>query len=64
MDTTDFRRMIGGVLSNIGSTNVLKMFGKNPHIHKVNDSNTEESVVASAAGFSGGRINKLKKYIR
>ena len=62
MDTTDFRRMIGGVLSNIGSTNVLKIFGKNPQIHKVNDSNTEESVVAS--GVSGGRINKLKKYIR
>jgi hypothetical protein len=62
MDTTDFRRMIGGVLSNIGSTNVLKLFGKNPQIHKVNDSNTEESVVAS--GVSGGRINKLKKYIR
>jgi hypothetical protein len=63
MDTTDYKRMIGGVLSNIGSTNVLKLFGKMPHVHhQANDSNTDEPVVAS--GFSAGRISKLKKYIR
>ena len=65
MDTTDYKRMIGGVLSNIGSTNVLKLFGKTPHMHhQANDSNTDEPVVASASGFSAGRISKLKKYIR
>ena len=42
----------------------MKLFKK--HVQNANDSTSaEEPIVSdSASGFSGGRISKLKKYIR
>ena len=64
MDHTDYKRFIGGNLANFGMSNVMKLFKK--HVQNANDSTSaEEPIVAeSASGFSGGRISKLKKYIR
>ena len=64
MDHSDYKRFIGGNLANFGMSNVMKLFKK--HVQNANDSTSaEEPIVAeSASGFSGGRISKLKKYIR
>ena len=61
MDTTDYRRYVGGNLANMGSANCMKLLKH--HVLQNNDSNTtEEPVIAS--GFSAGRISKLSKYTR
>ena len=68
MDTTDYKRYVGGSLMNMGSTNIMKLFRN--HVMPSDDkTNTEDYNTAS--GLSGGslsggssRISKLKKYMR
>jgi hypothetical protein len=70
MDTTDHKRFIGGNLSNMGMSNVLKLV-KNHVKGFINDASgpTEEPVSASGGSSSGGsmsagRISRLSKYTR
>jgi hypothetical protein len=70
LDTSDHRRFIGGNLSNMGMSNVLKLVKK--HVKGfINDANgpTDEPIASSGAGMSGGsqsggRISRLSKYTR
>jgi len=69
MDTTDYRRYVGGNLANMGMSNVLKLVKK--HIKGfLNDQSTPgEEQPITASGFSGGstsggRISRLSKYTR
>ena len=68
MDTTDYKRYVGGSLMNMGSTNIMKLFRN--HVMPSDDkTNTEDYNTASglsAGSLSGGssRISKLKKYMR
>ena len=69
MDTTDYKRYVGGSLSNLGMSNVLKLV-KNHVKGFLNEPSTpgEEQPVA-ASDFSGGstsagRISRLSKYTR
>jgi len=66
IDTNDFKRYIGGSLSNMGMSNVMKLF-KN---HKsINEDKVDDPVINHGAGVSGGsisagRIQRLSKHIR
>ena len=70
MDTSDHRRFIGGNLSNMGMSNILKLVKK--HVKGfINDASgpTEEPMTSSGAGMSAGsmsagRISRLSKYTR
>jgi hypothetical protein len=69
MDTTDYRRFVGGNLANLGMSNCLKLVKK--HVRGfINDASTpgEEQPVTSSGvsggSSSGGRISRLSKYTR
>ena len=63
INTNDFKRYIGGVLGNIGSSNVMKLFKKHAHVPS-DDNKAEEAVIENGSGMSGGRISRLKKHFR
>lgn len=66
IDTNDFKRYLGGSLSNMGMSNVMKLF-KN---HKsINEDKVDDPVINHGSGVSGGsisagRIQRLSKHIR
>jgi len=70
MDTTDYRRYVGGNLANLGMSNVLKLVKK--HVKGfINDASApgEEQPISNGSGASGGsmsagRISRLSKYTR
>ena len=69
MDTTDYRRFVGGNLANLGMSNCLKLVKK--HVRGfINDASTpgEEQPITSSGvsggSSSGGRISRLSKYTR
>jgi hypothetical protein len=66
MDHLDLKRFIGGNLSNMGMSNVLKLFKKHVRNNNDNTSGEEPMVNDAGSGFSGGssRISRLKKYIK
>jgi hypothetical protein len=66
IDANDFKRYLGGSLSNMGMSNVMKLF-KN---HKsINEDKVDDPVINHGSGVSGGsisagRIQRLSKHIR
>jgi len=64
MDTTDYKRYIGGSLSNMGMSNVLKLF---KHKNKtVNDDKLGDPIINHGSGLSGGSMSggRIKRHIR
>jgi hypothetical protein len=63
IDSSSYKRYIGGVLGNFGSSNVMKLFKKHAHVPS-DDNKAEEAVIHNGVGssLSGGRISKLKKH--
>jgi hypothetical protein len=63
IDSSSYKRYIGGVLGNFGSSNVMKLFKKHAHVPS-DDNKAEEAIIQNGVGssLSGGRISKLKKH--
>jgi hypothetical protein len=61
LDSVDYKRYVGGNLSNMGMSNLSKVCH---HIKSLNDDHVAEEQVPSAGAMSGGRVNRLKKHIR
>jgi hypothetical protein len=61
LDSVDYKRYVGGNLSNMGMSNLSKVCH---HIKSLNDDHVAEEQVPSAGAISGGRVNRLKKHIR
>lgn len=62
VDSNQYKRFIGGMLNNIGSSNVMKLFKK--HVNVSDDNKPEEAIIENGSGISGGRISRLKKHLR
>jgi len=67
IDHIDYKRYVGGSLSNMGMSNVYKLFKKKNHI---NDERTDDTTInnhgtgLSAGSLSAGRIKRLSKHIK
>jgi hypothetical protein len=61
LDSVDYKRYVGGVLSNMGMSNLSKVCH---HIKSLNDDHVAEEQVPNGGAVSGGRVNRLKKHIR